>query len=78
MKNIFVDMQLQIQKQIRRCCRTEKCLVRRSTKSEEIKTKLEKNPSLAQGKKLGKKPKDKRRGSITFDGWLKMTHQCKK
>lgn len=42
----------------------------RSTKTEEIQSKEEENPSVAQGKKPGQKPKDKRRGNITFDGWL--------
>lgn len=49
-----------------------------STKTEEIKSKEEENPSVAQGKKPGQKPEDKRRGKVTFDGWLKMTDQCKK
>lgn len=42
----------------------------RSTKPEEIKSKEEENPPVAQRKKPEQKPKDKRRGNITFDGWL--------
>lgn len=42
----------------------------RSTITEEIRSQEEENPSVAQGKKPGQKPKDKRRGNITFDAWL--------
>lgn len=48
----------------------------RSTKTEEIKSKEEENPSVAQGKKPGQKPKDEATSHL-MDSW-KMTAQFKK
>ena len=49
-----------------RGCRNERCLVRRSTKTEEIKRKAEENQTVVQDRKSGQEPKGKRKERATL------------